>query len=159
MQEIDFISALHTGTKRDYIQRVVEHDKAESATIAKQFGYDFWDGERRYGYGGYTYDGRWRVVAKAMAVHYGLKAGDKILDVGCGKAFLLYEFTQVVPGIEIAGIDVSDYAIEHAKEEVKPFLRVADANELPFDDNEFDFVFTMNALHNLKIAEIGRAHV
>jgi protein-L-isoaspartate(D-aspartate) O-methyltransferase len=157
MQEIDFISALHTGTKRDYIQRVVEHDKAESATIAKQFGYDFWDGERRYGYGGYTYDGRWRVVAKAMAVHYGLKAGDKILDVGCGKAFLLYEFTQVVPGIEIAGIDVSDYAIEHAKEEVKPFLRVADANELPFDDNEFDFVFTMNALHNLKIADLFEA--
>ena len=89
MQEIDFITQLHTSTKRDYVQRVVEHDKAECATVAKQWGYDYWDGERQYGYGGYTYDGRWRVVADAMAKHYGLNAADRNLDVGCGKAFLL----------------------------------------------------------------------
>lgn len=157
MKEIDFITALHTNTKRDYVQRVVEHDKAESATIAKQWGKDYWDGDRRYGYGGYTYDGRWRVVAEAMAAHYKLKAGDKILDVGCGKAFLLYEFTQVVPGIEVCGIDVSEYGIAHAKEEVKPFLQIAGAQDLPFDDNEFDFVYTLNTFHNLKIPDLYKA--
>ncbi|NQU61395.1 MAG: class I SAM-dependent methyltransferase [Rhodospirillales bacterium] len=157
MKEIDFISSLHTSTKRDYVQRVVEHDKAESATVAKQWGKDYWDGDRRYGYGGYTYDGRWRAVADAMANHYDLKAGDRILDVGCGKAFLLYELTQAVPGIEVAGIDVSEYGLEHAKEEVKPFLKLATATDLPFEDNEFDFVYTLNTLHNLQLPNLYKA--
>ena len=148
---------LHTSTKRDYVQRVVDHDKAECAIVAKQWGKDYWDGDRQYGYGGYTYDGRWRVVAEAMAKHYELKAGDRILDVGCGKAFLLYEFTQAVPGIEVAGIDVSEYGLENSKEEVRPFLKVADANDLPYDDNEFDFVYTLNTLHNLKIPDLYKA--
>ena len=157
MQDIDFISALHSSTQRDYVQRVVDHDKAECAAIAKQWGYDYWDGERQFGYGGYTYDGRWRVVAEAMAKHYGLKAGDKILDVGCGKAFLLYEFTQVVPGVEVTGIDVSEYGLENAKEEVKPFLKLADARDLPFEDDAFDFVLTLNTFHNLKIDDLYKA--
>ena len=157
MQEIDFISSLHTSTKRDYVQRVVDHDKAACTQVAKQWGKDYWDGDRCYGYGGYTYDGRWRPVAEAMARHYGLKAGDKILDVGCGKAFLLYELTQVVPGIEITGVDVSTYGIEHAKEEVKPFLKVANATDLPFQDGEFDFVYSLNTLHNLKVFELYKA--
>jgi len=157
MKDIDFITALHTSTKRDYVQRVVEHDKADCASKAKQWGYDYWDGERQYGYGGYNYDGRWRAVAQAMADHYELKSGDRILDVGCGKAFLLYEFTQVLPGLEVAGIDISKYGIEHAKEEVKPFLKVASAQNLPFADDEFDFVYTLNTLHNLKISDLYQA--
>ena len=99
MAYIDFVSDLHKATKRDYIGRVNEADKAECAVIAKQYGYDYWDGDRKYGYGGYRYDGRWRSVAEKMANHYKLKPGMKILDVGCGMAHLLYEFTQVVPGI------------------------------------------------------------
>lgn len=157
MREIDFVSSLHTSTHRDYIQRVVDHDKAACAEIAKRWGEDYWDGERQYGYGGYTYDGRWRPVAEAMARHYGLKSGDRILDVGCGKAFLLYEFTQVVPGINISGIDVSEYGLEHAKAEVWPFLKVADAKELPFEESSFDFVYSLNTLHNLKVFDLYKA--
>jgi len=157
MQQIDFLEKIHNKSTRDYVQRVVDHDKGECAEIAKQWGYDYWDGARQYGYGGYSYDGRWRVVAEAMAAHYNLKAGDRILDIGCGKAFLLYEFTQVVPGIEIAGIDISAYGIEHAKEEVRPFLQVGHCTDLPYEDRSFDLVFTLNVFHNLKNHELHTA--
>ena len=157
LEEIDFVGQLHNRTERDYVGRVVEHDKAESAAVAKQYGEDYWDGARQYGYGGYSYDGRWRVVAEEIAKHYGLEAGMRILDVGCGKAYLLYEFTQVVPGLEVAGIDISEYAIANAKEEVQPFLKVAGADDLPFDDDEFDFVYSLTTLHNLKIFELYKA--
>jgi len=157
MAYVDFVMERHKGTKRDYLERVVQHDKASCAEIAIQFGQEYWDGDRRYGYGGYRYDGRWRPVAEAMARHYGLKRGDKILDVGCGKGFLLYEFTGVVPGVEVAGIDVSPYAIDHAKEEVKPFLNVGNAVSLPWPDRAFDFVVSVNALHNLYNYELRKA--
>jgi protein-L-isoaspartate(D-aspartate) O-methyltransferase len=136
---------------------VNEADKAECAEIAKQWGFDYWDGERKYGYGGYNYDGRWRPVAEAMAKHYGLKSGDRILDVGCGKGFLLYEFTQAVPGVEVAGLDISQYAVENAKEEIRPFLKTGTAERLPFEDSSFDFVVSLGALHNLLIHELHPA--
>src|SRR5581483_2127258 len=125
--------------------------------VASRFGQDYWDGERQFGYGGYKYDGRWRPIAERMAKHYGLKPGMRILDVGCGKGFLLYEFTQVVPGIEVAGIDVSAYGIENSKEEVRPFLVVGDAAELPFEDRSFDFVVTLGTLHNLPVGKLWSA--
>ena len=128
---------------------MLDHDKAECAEIALQFGRDYWDGERHIGYGGYRYDGRWRPVAEAIAKHYDLKPGSTILDVGCGKGFLLYEFTQVVPDAKITGIDISQYAIENSKEEVRPFLQVGDAASLPYADKSFDLVVSLNALHNL----------
>ncbi len=168
MKRVDFISELHTRTKRDYVQRVVEHDKATCAARAKQWDYDYWDGERQFGYGGYRYDGRWLSVAEKMARHYGLKAGDRILDVGCGKAFLLYEFTRAVDGIEVTGLDISPYAIKHAKEEVRPFLHLGNATELPFATDSFDFVYSITTLHNLRcpdweqaireIQRVGRKH-
>ena len=157
MQEIDFIGKLHSRTKRDYVGRVVEHDKAECAEIAKRYGKDYWDGERHLGYGGYNYDGRWRVVADDMAAHYGLKAGDKILDIGCGKGYLAYEFTQAVPGCKVQGIDISEYAIDNAKKEVKPSLRVGNATQLPFDDDSFDFVVSLGTFHNLEIFDLFTA--
>ena len=157
MKRVDFISELHTRTKRDYIQRVVEHDKALCATKAKQWDFDYWDGDRQYGYGGYKYDGRWLSVAKKMAAHYGLKAGDRILDVGCGKAFLLYEFTQAVPGCEVVGLDISPYAIKNAKDEVRHFIKEGRASELPFADNSFDFVYSITTLHNLPCYELELA--
>ena len=149
MAYLDFLSSVHKATKRDYRQRVLDHDKAECAEIACQFGREYWDGERHLGYGGYRYDGRWKPVAEAMARHYDLQPGATILDVGCGKAFLLYEFTQVVPGAKVVGLDLSSYAIENAKEEVRPFLQVGNAASLPFDDKSFDFVYSLNTLHNL----------
>lgn len=157
MAEIDFITPLHQASKRDYLQRMLEHPKAESIGVAKRYGREYWDGDRRYGYGGYRYDGRWRPVAEKMAAHYGLEPGQRILDIGCGKAYLLYEFTRVVPGVEVVGVDISDYALEHAKEEVKPFLRKADAAALPFGDGEFDFVVSLNTLHNLYCQDLYKA--
>src|SRR5262249_18284236 len=143
MREIDFITKVHTATKRNYLQRVVEHDKAECAELATQWGRDYWDGDRRCGYGGYRYDGRWRPVAEAMVRHYGLQPGSRVLDVGCGKGFLLYDFTQVVPGVRVDGLDVSQYAIDHAKEEVMPYLRQGHARSLPYPDRSFDLVVSV----------------
>lgn len=141
MAYIDFLSVVHKSTKRDYLARVNDPDypKARAAELAKKWGYDYWDGDRRINYGGYRYmEGRWEKVARAMAEHYGLNAGDRILDVGCGKGFLLFDFTKVVPGIEVHGIDISDYAIANAKEEIKDRLRVGNATALPYPDRHFD---------------------
>jgi SAM-dependent methyltransferase len=156
-ERIDFTQALHTSTKRDYVARVVEFDKATCAEVASQFGQEYWDGDRQYGYGGYRYDGRWRPIAERMARHYGLKPGMRLLDVGCGKGFLLYEFTQVVPGLEVAGIDISAYGIENAKEEVRSALLVGAASTLPFDDKSFDLVISLGTLHNLGIESLWSA--
>jgi protein-L-isoaspartate(D-aspartate) O-methyltransferase len=157
MAYVDFLTGLHTSTRRNYVERVIQHDKAEVAEVAKQFGREYWDGERHHGYGGYRYDGRWRPVAEAMARHYNLQPGASILDVGAGKGFLLYEFTQVVPNAQVAGIDISGYAIEHAKEEVRPYMRVGNASSLPYADRSFDFVYSINTLHNLFLDELWSA--
>ena len=157
MAYIDFISPLHKKTTRDYLGRVNEFPKAEAATLAKKFAHDYWDGDRKTGYGGMRYDGRWRVVAETMAKHYGLKPGSRVLDVGCGKGFLLYEFTQVVPGIEVCGLDLSTYAIENAKPEVKPFLHAGHAKSLPFPDKSFDLVVSVTTLHNLYCYDLDSA--
>jgi len=160
MAYLDFMSPLHKSTARDYLARVNDSDfpKAKAAELAKKWGFDYWDGDRRINYGGYRYmEGRWEKVAKLMADHYKLKAGDKILDIGCGKGFLLFDFTKVVPGIEVFGVDVSEYAIEHSKEEIKSKLQVANATKLPFADHEFDFVFSLNTFHNLHAYDLELA--
>lgn len=157
MAYVDFISLVHKSTTRDYIGRVNNYPKAEAASRAKKWDYDYWDGDRRVGYGGYSYDGRWKKVAQAMVDHYGIKPGDRILDIGCGKAFLLYDFTQVLPGVKVQGIDISEYGIEHAIPEVKDQLQVCNATKLPFADNSFDFVFSINTLHNLYCQELDQA--
>lgn len=159
MAYVDFLSVIHKSTKRDYLARVndPEFPKAKAAEMAKKWDFDYWDGDRRINYGGYSYDGRWAKVARAMADHYGIKAGDRILDVGCGKGFLLYDFTQVVPGVEVYGIDVSTYAIDHAKEEVRDRLQVGTAASLPYQDGEFDLVYSINTLHNLHCYDLDPA--
>ena len=160
MAHIDFMSVLHKSTQRDYLARVNDPDypKAKAAELAKRWGYDYWDGDRRINYGGYKYlPGRWEKVARGMAEHYGLEAGDKVLDVGCGKGFLLYDFTLVVPGLEVYGIDVSDYAIANSKEEVRDRLRVGNATALPYPDKHFDLVVSLNALHNLHCYDLDKA--
>ena len=157
MAYIDFISTIHNKTKRDYLKRVNEYPKHKAAEIAKQFDFDYWDGDRKVGYGGFKYDGRWRSVAEKLAKHYNLKSGQKVLDIGCGKGFLLYDLREIVPGIEIYGIDISKYAIENSKEEIKNNLKVANANNLPFEDSTFDLVISITTLHNLHCFNLEKA--
>lgn len=157
MAYIDFVSELHNATNRDYIGRVTSDDKAECAVVAKQYGYDYWDGDRKYGYGGYQYDGRWRRVAQKIADYYQLKAGHKVLDVGCGMAHLIYELAQVVPGLLVYGIDISQYALDHAKREIRNMLRYGQAQNIPFADSEFDLVISLATLHNLKVYDLKKA--
>lgn len=157
MAYIDLVSEVHRSTKRDYIGRVLSDDKAKCAKVAKQYGYDYWDGNRKYGYGGYRYDGRWKSVAQKIADHYCLKPGQKVLDVGCGMAHLLYELSQIVPGVQVYGIDISQYALGHAKEEIRERVQYGKAQEIPFSDNEFDLVLSLATLHNLKIYDLQKA--
>ncbi len=157
MPYVDFVSVIHKSTSRDYLGRVTSHDKAECAEVALKWDVDYWDGARHHGYGGFRYDGRWNPVAEKMAEHYNLPADARILDVGCGKAFLLYEFTQVLPDARVTGLDVSHYGLEHAKEEIRPQLVEGHASELPFADDAFDLVFSINTLHNLYNYELWAA--
>lgn len=157
MAYVDFLLKMSNSTKRDYVARVVQHDKATCSEKAIQYGADYWDGERQYGYGGYKYDGRWKPVAEAMIKHYGLKPGMSVLDVGCGKGYLLYELMKLLPGSQVAGLDLSAYAIENAKEEIKPFLTLGTAASLPYPDKSFDFVYSLITFHNLYNYELKKA--
>ncbi len=157
MARYDFIEQIHRGTSRNYLERVVGVDKAACAEKALLYGVDYWDGDRSTGYGGYKYDGRWRKLADQLVTHYGLKAGMRVLDVGCGKGFLLHDLLQAVPGLIVEGIDISRYAIENGKSEIKHSLRVGSAVELPYADRSFDLVVSVNALHNLYNYELDQA--
>ncbi len=152
MKELKIITSLHTKTKRDYIERMV-NKKAECMTISKKYGYDYWDGNRKFGYGGYKYiPGRWEQVAKKFIKRYKLKNKSKVLDLGCGKAFLLYEIKKILPDITIKGIDISRYGLKKSKKEIRKFLNKGDLRKkLKFKTKEFDFVFSINTLHNLQI--------
>ncbi len=148
---LNIITPLHKSASRDYAERMAA-DKIHSMEVARRFDREFWDGKRNYGYGGYSYDGRWAVVAEKLIDRYKLSDGAKILDVGCGKGFLLYEFTRLLPGAMISGFDISSYALDNAKEEVKPNLFHHRAEEpLPFEDNEIDLTLSLTTLHNLPI--------
>ena len=160
MAEIDFMSVLHKSTQRDYLARVNDPDypKAKAAELAKQFDVDYWDGDRRICYGGYRYlEGRWEKVARAMVEHYDLPSNPKILDIGCGKGFLLYDFLKVIPDAEIHGIDISSYAIANSKEEIRDRLQVGNATALPWPDNSFDLVISITTLHNLHAYDLDLA--
>lgn len=152
---VNYISSLHTSTSRSYIERMND-GKIECMIKAKEYGQDYWDGDRRYGYGGYKYlAGRWKPVAEVLIKKYNLTNDSSVLDVGCGKAFLLYEMKLLLPNLKISGIDSSEYGIKNAKEEIKQNLFFHKAQEIyPFKNKEFDLVMSLNTLHNLKIFEL-----
>ena len=154
-KELNLVTSLHTATKRDYLGRMND-SKVEAMVIAKQYGADYWDGDRKYGYGGYKYmPGRWATVAQKLIDIYGLKAGSKVLDVGCGKGFLLYEMQLIEPGLEIHGFDISQYGLDHAHPDLKANLFIHRAQDpYPFGDNSFDLVISLGTLHNLHIFEL-----
>ncbi len=152
MGEINLLNQ-QVKTIRDYDQRLREKTP-EVIRIAKQFGKDFFDGERKYGYGGYRYDGRWIAVAQKMKEYYKLALDASILDIGCAKGFLLYDFKELMPDCTVAGIDVSEYALKNALPSVRPFLKIASADCLPYPDKSFDLVISINSVHNLPLGRL-----
>ena len=152
---LNIVTPLHESTKRDYLARMID-DKVHCMKIAKQYEEEYWDGDRRYGYGGYKYiPGRWKPVAEALIKDYKLTAGSIVLDVGCGKGFLLYEMKLLIPELDVRGIDISEHGLDSAKEEIKPFLINHRAeNTLPFGNDEFDLVISLGTLHNLRLPEL-----
>ena len=156
-ENVSFATKTHESTKRNYLDRVVRGDKPECASVARKFSKDYWDGERKYGYGGYSYDGRWSAVAERIVSHYKLAGKVKILDVGCGKGFLLHELRKILPESSVHGIDISSYAIENSIESVRPFLKHGNATSLPFEDKTFDLVISLMTLHNLYIFDLFKA--
>jgi SAM-dependent methyltransferase len=154
----NFVTPLHTSTTRDYLTRMID-EKVHCMKISKQYDEDYWDGDRRYGYGGYKYiPGRWKPVAEQLIKAYSLTSNSKVLDMGCGKGYLIHEIKLLIPDIDIIGIDSSSYALVHAKDEIKPFLFKHKVEEkLVYKDNEFDLVISLGTFHNLRLPDLRTA--
>ncbi len=157
-QLLEIVTSLHQSSKRDCLARMVD-DKVACMKIAKQYERDYWDGDRKYGYGGYKYmHGRWKPVAEALIETYGLTSESKVLDVGCGKGFLLYEMKLLQPDLDITGFDISLHGLENAKDEIKSYLHQAKAEEaFHYEDNAFDLVISLGTLHNLRLFDLKKA--
>ena len=154
--EIDLLQN-YPRTKRNVRERG-QTKTDEDRKIARQFGQEFFDGDRSHGYGGFSYHPRfWQPVIPDFIKRYNIKPGQKILDVGCAKGFMLFDFIQAIPGLSVYGVDVSEYAISNGREEVRPYLQVADARNLPFEDNFFDLVISITTVHNLDGADLEQS--
>jgi len=144
-------------TKRNTSERQIEKTR-EVVAIAKKFGFEYFDGDRKYGYGGYNYNPKyWSQVSIDLINYYNLNNNSKVLDVGCAKGFLLYELKKNLPDLTIEGIDISDYAIQNAKKEIKKYLKVGNATDLPYADKSYDLVVSIVTLHNLKKDKLKKA--
>ena len=155
-KEIDLLEN-YPKTKRNIKERGSE--KTDNVRrVARQFGQEFFDGDRQYGYGGFKYFSRfWQPVIPTFQKHFSLTSSSSLLDVGCAKGFMLHDLEELIPGIAVSGVDISDYAIEHAMEGVQSKVQVADARNLPFADNSFDIVIAINTIHNLEREDCAKA--
>jgi len=156
MPEIDLL-VHYPKTKRNVHERGLQKSE-EDRQIGRQFGADYFDGDRRFGYGGYQYNPRfWQPVIPTFVEHYALSASSSVLDIGCAKGFMMHDFAQIIPGIKLQGLEISPYAIHHALDTMKPFIRQGNAKELPFGDKSFDLVIAINTVHNLPPLECSQA--
>ena len=155
MRELNLITSLHRSTKRNYLERMV-NEKVKCMKVAKRYGAKFWDGDRKFGYGGYRYiPGRLKPVAKKLIKKFKLNNKSKILDVGCGKGYLLFEIKKILPNIYIEGFDKSKYAIQNSHPKVKQNLFIHSAEKrYPFKDKKFDLAISMGCFHNLEIKDL-----
>ena len=153
----NYITNYHTSTKRDYLERM-NNDKVNCMIEAKKYSKNYWDGDRKYGYGGYKYiPGKWKPLAKDIISNYNLSDNSKILDVGCGKGYLLLEIKKLLPKIQLTGIDISKYALDCAPKEIKDNFFIHNAKDkLPFDNDSFDLVISINTIHNLKLYDVQK---
>lgn len=155
-KEIDLLIN-YPRTKRNVEERgqaKTEQDRA----IARRFGQEFFDGDRSHGYGGFSYNPRfWQPVIPDISKHFNLDSSSSVLDVGCAKGFMLHDMRELISGIKVQGIDVSNYAIENSMTDIRSFVQVADARDIPFPDKSFDVVISINTIHNLERKECGKA--
>lgn len=150
MAEIDLMARYPKSQRKDIISERVAVSE-EDRRIARQFGREYFDGPRVLGLGGYHYNAKFFTpVVEDMIKHWGLTSQSKILDVGCGKGFMMHDFAQALPGVEVAGIDISDYCIENAMPDMKPFIKKASCDALPYPDHYFDVVIAIATIHNLE---------
>jgi len=155
-QEIDLL-ANYPRTKRNVEERGQSKTQADRA-LARQFGEAFFDGDRSHGYGGFSYNPRfWTPVIPTFRDHFDLKAGDRVLDVGCAKGFMMHDMAALIPGLVVKGVDISDYAIANAMDDMRGHVQVANAVSLPFADKSFDVVISINTIHNLDEADCATA--
>lgn len=155
-QEIDLLIN-YPRSKRNVEERGLAKTEADRA-LARRFGREFFDGDRSHGYGGFSYSPRfWQPVVPTMQAHFGLKPGVSVLDVGCAKGFMMHDLAEMIPGIVVKGVDISEYAIENAIANMRPHVQVADAKSLPFPDKSFDVVISINTVHNLAREECAQA--
>ena len=155
-KEINLL-ANYPKSKRNLVERVKEKTE-EVRTIARRFGKEFFDGDRNQGYGGFAYNAKfWQPVIPDFIKFWGLNSKSSVLDVGCAKGFMLYDLSKLIPGINLRGIDVSEYAINNSVSEIKKFVQIADAKKIPFPDNSFDVVISINTVHNLDRVECAEA--
>lgn len=154
--EIDLLD-LYPRSRRPIEERgsqISEEDRA----IAREFGLEYFDGDRLHGYGGYRYHPRfWTDTVRRFRDHYKLPDNASVLDVGCAKGFMMYDFNLLMPQMAISGLDISSYAYEHAVEEMKPLIRKGNAVDLPYEDDSFDLVISINTVHNLAVRECKEA--
>ncbi len=144
-------------TNRNTLKRSLEKTE-ETINVAKNFGKEYFDGDRKYGYGGYYYNPKyWQGVVEDLISYYKINEKSRVLDIGSGKGFLIYEFIKKIPNIYIRGIDISEYAISNSKEEVKDLQILGNAKELPFEDKSFDLIISIVTLHNLNKTDCGQA--
>ena len=155
MAEVNLLARL-PKTRRN-VQKRHEAQTAENIAISRQYGREYFDGPREVGYGGYRYDGRWIPIAQDIVRHFGLKAGDRVLDVGCAKGFLVKDLMKVCLGLEAFGLDISEYALMHCEPEVVGRLHLGSAERLPFPDGSFNAVISINTIHNFERADAMRA--
>ena len=127
--------------------------------VSRRFGKEYFDGKREFGYGGYYYNKKfWSNVVKDFKKFYKLNNNSKILDIGCGKGFMIFDFKKILPKAKIVGIDISKHAIKNSHPEIKKNLKVFSAKKkLPFKNNQFDIAISFGLFHNFSIFELEKS--
>lgn len=153
MQEFDI------GYPHGQIQRIVPEGfrSIRNRITAFELGREYYDGARENGYGGYRYDGRWKLIIPVLIQRYGLTSSSHILEVGCKKGFFLHDLKQMLPGITVRGVENHLYPLENGMESIKADVQLASYQALPFLDRSFDFVMAFASIYMLNLRDVMAA--